>query len=231
MRYLKKIIWWIYTKLKYAKKVKFGLSVKIGSNSIFEGMNKLYSNSSFSGKLGYGSYIGPNSEIFGDIGRFCSVAPNVKIVYGKHPFSYPYVSTSPAFYSLMMQNGSTFTDVQRYDEFEYFNKETKTPVSIGNDCWIGEGALILGGIEIGDGAIIMARAVITKNVPSYAIVGGVPAKVKSYRYDPETINYLLKLKWWENSNIWFKKNIELMNDIEKLKKKHPLYEPITKFQI
>ena len=71
------------------------------------------------------------------------------------------------------------------------------PTEIGNDVWIGNGACIMGGIKIGDGAIVATNAVVTKDVPPYAIVGGVPAKVIRYRFDETTIKELLDLKWWE----------------------------------
>ena len=70
------------------------------------------------------------------------------------------------------------------------------PVKIGNDVWIGRGAFIKGGVTIGDGAVIAAHAVVTKDVPPYAIVCGVPAKIIKYRFDCETIKELLDLKWW-----------------------------------
>jgi acetyltransferase-like isoleucine patch superfamily enzyme len=71
---------------------------------------------------------------------------------------------------------------------------------IGNDVWIGRGATILSGVEVGHGSIIGAGAVVTKNVPNYAIVGGVPAKIIRYRFDAESIRNLTDLCWW-NYNI------------------------------
>ena len=90
-------------------------------------------------------------------------------------------------------------------------------VEIGNDVWIGEGAFLVGGITIEDGAVILAHAVVTKDVPPYAIVGGVPARIIKYRYDEETIAFLLRVKWWNNSIDWFQQNWRLLTDIEKLK--------------
>ena len=77
--------------------------------------------------------------------------------------------------------------------------------------------MIIGGVHIADGAVVLAGAVVTKNVPPYAIVGGVPAKIIRYRYDEETISFLLQAQWWNNTEDWFKENWKLLTDIDKLK--------------
>ena len=69
--------------------------------------------------------------------------------------------------------------------------------TIGNDVWIGSEAMIMAGVNIGSGAVVAARAVVSKDVPAYAVVGGNPAQVIKYRFDEETIVKLLKLKWWD----------------------------------
>lgn len=216
LNFLKKIIKYFYFKFKYRLRVKFDFSVGFGRNCYFEGMNKLHANSYFEGNLGLGSYIGPNSYILGEIGRYSSIAPYVKVIHGRHPYTAPYTSTNPIFYSLQKQNGVTFTKESRFDEFVFFDKEKKIPISIGNDCWIGERALLIGGIKIGDGAVVLAGAVVTKDVPPYSIVGGVPSKIVKYRYDNQTVEFLLKFKWWEKDVNWLSKNINLMNNIELL---------------
>lgn len=75
----------------------------------------------------------------------------------------------------------------------------------------------IGGITIGDGAVVMAGAVVTKDVPPYAIVGGVPAKVIKYRYDEDTVRFLLSFKWWNKDIEWLRKHWDLLCDVEKLK--------------
>ena len=88
--------------------------------------------------------------------------------------------------------------------------DNKGDIIIGNDVWIGYEAVILSGITIGDGAIIGTRAVVTKDVPPYTIVGGVPAKPIRKRFDDVTIARLLELKWWDWSEERIKANLEII---------------------
>jgi acetyltransferase-like isoleucine patch superfamily enzyme len=218
MKFIKRVIKYIHRKIKYGKKLKFDFSVSININSSFEGMNKIYSNTYFSGEMGFGSYIGWNSYLEGRIGRFTSIAPHVHSNYGRHPISEPFATTCPTFFSLLKQNGGTFATSQCYDEFVFADKEKKYPLIIGNDCWIGQGVFIVGGITIGDGAVVLAHAVVTEDVPPYAIVGGVPAKILKYRYDEETMKFLLDLKWWNKDIPWLKRNADLLCNMDKLRK-------------
>jgi acetyltransferase-like isoleucine patch superfamily enzyme len=217
MIFFKRIIKYIYLKIKYSKKLKFDFSVTMSINSHFEGMNKIYENTVFSGKMGFGSYIGCNCYLGGKIGRFTSIAPFVHSNNGRHPITEPFATTCPAFFSLLKQNGNTFVSKQCYEELVFADKEKKYPVIIGNDCWIGEGVFIVGGITIGDGAVVLAHAVVTQNVPPYAVVGGIPAQILKYRYDEETIKFLLNLKWWNKNISWLKNNADLLCNMEKLK--------------
>lgn len=90
----------------------------------------------------------------------------------------------------------------------YHYPVNKDKLKIGNDVWIGYEAVILSGVTIGDGAIIGARAVVTKDVPSYTIVGGVPAKPIRKRFDEETIQKLEEIRWWDWEEERIKKNIQ-----------------------
>lgn len=92
------------------------------------------------------------------------------------------------------------------------------PINIGNDCWIGQNVFLVGGITIGDGAIVLANATVTKDVPPYAIVGGVPAKIIRYRYNEQTIEFFLSKKWWNKPIEWLEKHSECLCDITKFKK-------------
>lgn len=90
----------------------------------------------------------------------------------------------------------------------YHYPVNKDKLKIGNDVWIGYEAVILSGVTIGDGAIIGTRAVVTKDVPSYTIVGGVPAKPIRKRFDEETIQKLKEIRWWDWEEERIKKNIQ-----------------------
>lgn len=120
-----------------------------------------------------------NSGVY--IGRYCSIGNGVTLGTGHH--DYTQLSTSSWF------------NVSAPPSFR--SAEPGVHVRIKNDVWIGDEVVVLTGVTIGNGAIIGAGAVVTKDVPDYAIVVGVPAKVLRYRFDESTIDRLQKLKWWE----------------------------------
>lgn len=86
---------------------------------------------------------------------------------------------------------------------------------VGNDCWIGQGVRIIAGVTVGDGAMILAGAVVTKDVPPYAVAGGVPARVLRYRYGEETVSRLLEARWWDRDLAWLRANKDCMIDMDK----------------
>lgn len=219
LKFLYSLIKYPILNYKFKNKVQFDKSVLISSQSKFEGMNFIDSNSFFSGEMGFGSYIAKQSNLVAKIGRFSSIGSYVRFNTGIHPYD-TFVSSSPVFYSVSKQKlGGSFTDIQFFDEHRYADPDKKYGVLIGNDCWIGDGVFFTGGVTIGDGAVILAHAVITKDVPPYSIVGGIPAKIIKYRFDKETIDFLLKFKWWDKDESWLRNNISLMLDIDKFKNK------------
>ncbi len=123
------------------------------------------------------------------IGSFCSISDHVYIGGAEHPTEW--VSMSPVF-----QNVRHSGPTKRFVEFDL--PPVKQTI-IGNDVWIGHGVTIKQGVSIGHGAVVGSNALVTKDVPPYAIVGGVPAKLIKYRFDNQTIQGLLSSKWWDMS--------------------------------
>ena len=205
---LKNLLKNIMFSIKWRKlNVKVSFSSKIAYTSIVEGYNRFAPQCRFDGKLGKHSYIGENSYVSGKVGRFCSIGDNVRVLSATHPVC-SFVSTHPSFYSTREQSGTTFTDRQKFDEFILAPSKEYIGVDIGNDVWIGSNVVIMGGINVGDGAIIAAGAVVTKDVEPYSIVGGNPARHIKYRFEEDVVKWLLISKWWEQTDIWLKKNAE-----------------------
>ena len=141
-------------------------------------------------EIGAYTYFGNNNSLCNvTIGKYCSIASHVSIGGDRHPINN--FSTSPVFY----KKKNIFKEYFGPKALPVFDEAL--PVIIGNDVWIGECAFIKGGIKIGDGAIIGAGSIVTHDVPSYAIVGGAPARIIKLRFDNKTIDLLIKSKWWE----------------------------------
>lgn len=204
-------------RYKVRELCSFEENVIIDSFDRFEGMNRLTTDVTLlTSSIGYASYIGNHSFIKNTkIGRYTCIATDVMTVAGSHPTS-KFVSIHPAFYSTRKQSGFTYVSEDKFSDFNYIDENQKFTVMIGNDVWIGSGVKIMEGITIGDGAVVAAGAIVTKDVPPYAIVGGVPAKVIKYRFDEETIKKLLEMKWWEKDQAWIKSHAEDFDDVEKL---------------
>ncbi|WP_377299747.1 CatB-related O-acetyltransferase [Rhizobium sp. SGZ-381] len=140
-------------------------------------------------RLGDFSYTSSGTTISNaDVGKFCSIGPEVLIGgLGAHPLRW--LSTHPSFFSTKGQAGRSFATA---DHFEELRRTT-----VGNDVWIGVRAVVLDGVTIGDGAIVAAGAVVTKDVAPYTIVGGVPARPIGDRFSDDVRALLLDLRWWD----------------------------------
>ena len=123
------------------------------------------------------------------IGKFCSIACSAKFLFnsGNHKMASLSTYTFPLFFEEW--------DLEKENVAQAWDQ--KWDIIIGNDVWIGYEAVVLSGVTIGDGAVIGCRAVVTKDIPPYTIVGGVPAKPIRKRFDEETIKELQKIKWWD----------------------------------
>lgn len=149
--------------------------------------------------IGAYSYVANNTDVeSADIGKFCSIADHCRIGMGGHTLDM--LSTSPIFTEAL---NATKTQWVPKDVHAAEDKR----VIIGSDVWVGSHVLINGGVKVGHGAVIGAGAVVVKDVPPYAIVGGVPAKVIRYRFSPEIIQRLLELEWWNMDEEILKENI------------------------
>lgn len=145
------------------------------------------------------------------IGKFCSIACGAKFIFTSANHSLKSLSTYPFPIFFEEWNLDVTNITQAWDN--------KGDITIGNDVWIGYEAVILSGITIGDGAIIGSRALVTKDIPPYTIVGGVPAKTIRKRFDDVTVARLLELKWWDWSKERIKANLEIIKSgrIDELK--------------
>lgn len=169
------------------KDIQFGDYVEIGSDNHLD-------NSS----IGNYVYTGQHCYIQNSrLKHFISIAAQVRIGPTNHPYERPTQH-------LFAYNGEGYGFYPKDNEFLAKRKELIT--TIGNDVWIGHGAIIQAGITVGDGAVIASNAVVTKDIPPYAIAGGIPAKIIKYRFSDEMIAAMSQIAWWDWDRLTLEKN-------------------------
>ena len=138
-------------------------------------------------KIGAYSYISAKTNaLLTTIGRYCSIGDNVRLGLTEHPVDH--LLTSPIAYKQLFDWHQTYEPPDTWNEFQ--------PVHIEHDVWIGAGATVLGGVRLGTGCIVAARAVVTRDVPPYTIVAGIPAKPIKMRFGDAVVERLLALRHW-----------------------------------
>ncbi len=176
-----------HTVRKLARFIDDGFPISVGKHS-YGGPNLHWSKGDFKHSL--------------TIGAFCSIADDVSIFVGKHGRHHiDYVSSYPLTYVF---GKSANLVSSRY-------QAANLSVHIGNDVWIGRGAMVMAGVTIGDGAVIGARAVVVKDVAPYSIVGGVPAKLIRMHFEQAIVNKLLKLCWWDWDDAIIKERLDFFS--------------------
>ncbi len=143
-------------------------------------------------RIGSFTFINASSVIYGKvaIGRFCSIGRTAEIGATSHPLSF--LSTHEFQYT-----NENFPSCPGYARLQNAEWDMFPPTFIGNDVWVGSKAVIRAGVSVGDGAVIGAGAVVTSNIPAYAIAVGVPARIVRHRFPQATIERLLELQWWD----------------------------------
>lgn len=215
IKYLK----FIFVRMSCLKRNIYFSNLAYSQNTKFEGKNSVGRFSIISNsKIGFGTYIG-KSVVFinARIGSYCSIANDIKVNSGQHPTE-KFVSTSPAFFSPLNNpiNKLSLSYIKETKFLEQRFTKDHYSIEIGNDVWIGNDARFIEGIVISDGAIVASGSLVTKDVPPYSIVAGVPARVIKYRFNKEEIEYLLRLKWWNKGEKWIIDHAEYFDNIKTL---------------
>ncbi|WP_305070303.1 CatB-related O-acetyltransferase [Flavobacterium sp. ENC] len=171
-----------------------------GYFDFLKGQHKTYLHQAKNVSLGYKSYHNgafvwqwhQNSQL--EIGKYCSIANDVHFILDSGHHRLSEVTSFPHFNHLVDKDLPIGNQTQ--SDFRKNIKTGESKTIIGNDVWIGMNAIILPNVKIGDGVTILAGSVVTKDVPDYAVVGGIPAAIVKMKYDLDTIDKMKKIQWW-----------------------------------
>lgn len=208
-----------YLKGKRFKQSYIDLNAVVGANCLIEA-------SELHGKVSIGEKCKIHQCVISGsvtIGKFTSLwGPNIQVLASKHPITIGNFCSIARDVTIQ----EYFHDHSRLTTY-YINRNlfgnrdntelvSKGPIEIGNDVWIGTGVQIMSGVKIGNGAVIAANSTVTKDMPAYAVVGGVPAKVLKHRFEVEKIKKLEEMKWWDWSVEKIKENKNLFESTNSL---------------
>ncbi len=184
------------------KNCSFGRYVELGDHCVAE-------------ETAFGDYtylFGSNDVIYTDLGKFNSIATGVRI----NPVQHPMRERAAAHHLTYRASHYGLGE----DDAALIDWRRQRRVTTGNDVWIGHNAVIMGGVALGDGAVVGAGAVVTHDVRPYEIVGGVPARHMGWRYDEDTVAALLRIRWWDWSHEELKERLKDFNDVPAFIKKY-----------
>ncbi len=208
-KFIKKIVYYFLNTIEKKEKVTLSGFSRGLSNVVFEGKNSVPDGCNFSGKIkiGYATTLGYRNLLSGSIaiGKYCQLGVDVALHATNHPISYM----------------TTYINQNLFQgELKHLKEENN--IIIGHDVWIGHGVIVVGNVTIGNGAILAAGSVITKDVAPYSIVAGIPAKEVRKRFSDTIIQEIETLQWWDKSE----------HELEKIKplffkdfsNRHSIYE-------
>ncbi|KRD07455.1 hypothetical protein ASE21_18385 [Flavobacterium sp. Root901] len=157
------------------------------------------------------------------IGKYCSIANDVNFICDSGFHTESEITSFPLFHEILEKNDEIIINSMTYKAADLNKKlkPNKSDIIVGNDVWIGMNATILPNVKIGNGVSILAGAVVSDDIPDYAIAGGIPAKVIKFKHNQETIDALNKISWWDWSDEKIKENInDFYLSIDSFIKKH-----------